>query len=121
MHTVKFDPERTQREIDVLSRAPFRRLLARIMAHAPSDEALETIAERNPDRWAQTATQIARLGGYNERLEVEGSLNVSIQELSDSELTAQLAALVRTLDMQSSDTKLLALDIARDEADEGSL
>ncbi len=117
--SVYFDSERTQREIDVLSRAPFRRLLARIMAHAPSDEALETIAERNPDRWAQTATQIARLGGYNERLEVEGSLNVSIQELSDSELVAQLAVLVRTLDMQTSDIEPLRLGVADDEPVEG--
>lgn len=73
-------------------------MLARLLDNAPSDEAIAGQAERNPDRWAQTVALIARLGGFNEKLEVEGSITHKINDLSDAELQSRIAA----LDMQSS-------------------
>jgi len=89
-------------ELENLSRGPFRRVLGKLLENAPSAEAIGNQAERNPDRWAQTVALIARLSGYNERLEVEGSLSLKVQQLSDSELEGLLAEHQRTLDNQSN-------------------
>jgi hypothetical protein len=97
----KFDGEYIATELENMSRGPFRRVLAKLLENAPTSEAIAAQAERNPDRWAQTTALIARLGGYNERLEVEGTLNLKIQTLSDSELALELEKLQRTLDNES--------------------
>lgn len=98
----QYDPRETRELVENLSRRPFRTVLARLLDNAPSDEAIGEQAERNPDRWAQTVALIARLGGYNEKLEVEGSIALKINDLSDAELQAQLDAYRAQVDMQSS-------------------
>jgi hypothetical protein len=104
----KIDGEQISAELENLSRGPFRRVLGKLLENGPSDEAIASQAERNPDRWAQTVALIARLGGYNEKLEVEGSLSLKVQQLSDSELVALLAEYQGQLDNQSNAPKLLA-------------
>ena len=104
----KLDGQQIAAELENLSRGPFRRILAKLLECAPSDNAISSQAEKNPDRWAQTVALIARLGGYNEKLEVEGSLNLKVQQLSDSELLVLLAEYQGTLDNESNAPKLLA-------------
>ena len=104
----KLDGSLIAAELENLSRGPFRRILAKLLECAPSDTAITSQAEKNPDRWAQTVALIARLGGYNEKLEVEGSLNLKVQQLSDSELLALLSEYQGALDNQSNAPKLLA-------------
>ncbi len=89
--------EQIREQLESLSRRPFRTVLARLLDCAPSEEAMIAQAEKNPDRWGQTVALLARLSGYNERLEVEGSLTMRVADLSDAELTAQLAAYQATL------------------------
>ena len=100
-HQPKLDPEKVREQIDNLSRAPFRDALAKILGAMPSEEAISAQAERYPDRWAQLCTMIAKLSGYSEKLDIQGSVVQQIQQLSDSELEARLEAL-RSLDTQSS-------------------
>lgn len=99
----QLDPKLTQDQINSLSRQPFRVLLARFLVAAPTEGAIAEQAEKHPDRWAQSTAIVARLGGFNEKLEVEGSLSLSIQGLSDAQLLAEIAANQATLDIQSSD------------------
>jgi hypothetical protein len=108
MSRPKLDHEQLAAELENLSRGPFRRVLAKLLENAPSDESIAAQATKNPDRWAQTVALIARLGGYNEKLEVEGSLNLKVQQLSDSELLVLLAEYQGTLDNESNAPKLLA-------------
>lgn len=98
----QLDPATVKAQIDNLSRQPFRDLLARFLVAAPSGEAIAEQAEKHPDRWAQSTAIVARLGGFNEKLEVEGSLALSIQGLSDAQLQAELVAMGDVLDIQSS-------------------
>ncbi len=93
--------EQIREQLESLSRRPFRTVLARLLDCAPTDAAMVAQAEKNPDRWGQTVALLARLSGYNEKLEVEGSLTMRVQDLSDAELTAQLAAYQATLDKGS--------------------
>ena len=101
----QFDPEELEKALEQRSRRPFRALLARVLENAPSSEAIRALAQRNPDRWAQTLALVGRLGGYNEKLEVEGNINLRIQALSDAELELAVAEELRTLDTTSSDHK----------------
>lgn len=97
------DPEVVQAQINSLSRQPFRDLLARFLISAPTEEAIAEQAEKHPDRWAQSTAIVARLGGFNEKLEVEGSLSMRIEGLSDAQLQAELDTMSAALDIQSSD------------------
>lgn len=98
----KTDSATLHAELENLSRGPFRRVLAKLLENAPSASAISEQAEKHPDRWGQLTAIIARLGGYNEKLEVEGSLNLRIQGLSDSELLGLLAEYQRSLDIQTN-------------------
>lgn len=79
-----------------LSRAPFRGLLDRVMATAPSDEALQALAERAPDRWMRTMTELAKLAGFDPRLVERGRSRageVMVAEMSDAELQQLVKAM----------------------------
>lgn len=95
------DPELVHQQVENLSRAPFRGVLARILSCAPTEGAIEAQAEKHPDRWAQTLAIVARLAGFNEKLTVDGSILHTINDLSDSQLEQALVAM-RHLDTQSS-------------------
>lgn len=58
---------------------------------------MKGIAEKNPDRWAQMLAIVARLGGYNDKLEVEGSITTRASQLSDAELEALITAKLREM------------------------
>lgn len=95
--------EETLAELEALSRSPFRRLLARIMDCAPSPEAIQALAEKNPDRWGQLMAIVGRTSGYNEKLELEGTLTQRLTDQSDSQLLARITALESALvDSQSN-------------------
>ena len=100
------DPELIKKQLDARSRGPFRDVLAKLLANAPSEEAISKQAEAHPDRWGQTTAMIARLSGYTEKLELEGSIDLHIQSLSDSALERLVTELQRQLDTQSSGSKL---------------
>lgn len=96
------DGTMVRRQLEERSRGPFRDWLAKLLENGPSAEAIRDQAEKHPDRWGQNVSMFGRLSGYTEKLEIEGSFSVQIQELSDSELASRLAELERALDTQSS-------------------
>ena len=96
------DPDTIAAEIGALSRGPFRQVLARLLACAPSDEAITKQAENHPDRWGQTVALIARLGGFNEKLEIEGTLTQRVEGMSDAQLLVEITALKQSLDTISN-------------------
>ncbi len=84
------------------SRKPFLDKVQQILECGPTDGAIINLAERNPDRWGQLLAMLARLGGYTEKLEVEASIAMSINSMSDAELEAETAALKCSLDVSSN-------------------
>lgn len=96
-----FDPVKVREALEQRSRGPFREMLARILECAPSPEAIRALAERHPDRWGQLSAMFTRAAGYTDKLEIEGSISLQINEMSDSELECRLAEL-RTLDVASN-------------------
>src|SRR5512145_2652289 len=85
--------EEIEAQLEAASRLPFVGLLARLLGCAPTDAAIDAIAQKNPDRWAQMLAIVARLAGYTEKLDVNAQLDVSLHDLSDAELMARAQAL----------------------------
>ena len=69
-----------------LSRHPFQKELIRHLLESPSEGAIAEEAERSPNKYWNTVATIAKLAGYNDRLEVEASLAVQVTHMSDAEL-----------------------------------
>ncbi len=86
----KLSSKAVSAHIDALSRQPFRALLTRLLECEPDPEKVKAYAEKYPDKWGQLVTMVARLGGYNERLQVETSHFAAFAAMSDSQLNARL-------------------------------
>ena len=111
MQTPRLPVEEIEEQFKSYSRLPFLSTLARIMGAEPTIENLRKFANKSPDRWAQTAAIMGRLGGYSEKTEV---VNVSvlavIKNASDSELLARITDIEARLKKQGdpvSEAKLI--------------
>jgi hypothetical protein len=92
----RIDNDAVRAELDTLSRDPFRDVLGEILSNRPSPEALQNLAQRNPDRWGQLLAIVGRLSGFTEKLEVQANVTTSVNDMSDSELQLRLEELERT-------------------------
>jgi hypothetical protein len=77
-------------EIQQLSKAPFRQILAEMLGCKPDLESLQDFANRQPDRWAQSVAIMAKNAGYEQKHTVEHNHSILIAEMSDAQLFAQL-------------------------------
>lgn len=87
------DPVKVAEAINNLQRGPFREILATALSAEPTPQAIRAFATKYPDRWAQMLTMLARLSGYNDKTEVDISINMQVSLLSDADLLARLATL----------------------------
>ena len=98
-HPVKIDTSEVATALEIGSREPFTKELARWFNAAPSSAAIRRMAEKRPDRWVQAIAVLARLAGYNDRTEsVSLSLFANIKNMSDAELEEELASLQQQLE-----------------------
>jgi hypothetical protein len=77
-------------EIQELSRAPFRQILAEMLGGKPDLESLQDFANRQPDRWAQSVAIMAKNAGYEQKQTVEHNHSILIAQMSDAQLFAEL-------------------------------
>jgi hypothetical protein len=71
-------------------RAPFLDLLQAWLENGPDIADVKLFAAKYPDRWAQTARQLAQMAGYAERTEIEHNITLNVRSMSDSQLEDQL-------------------------------
>lgn len=79
------DRDQIDAHLEALSREPFRDALGKFLQATPDTATLEAWAKQKPDRWAQSLAIVARLSGYTDKLEIEGTIN-NVHTLSDAEL-----------------------------------
>ena len=101
--TPSYNPDELYDAVESMSRGPFREVLARLLTCAPTERAMREQAEAHPDRWAQTVALIARLGGFNEHLEIDGSILHIASGMSDAQLMAEIRARQVRLGLEVSD------------------
>lgn len=87
------DPAKVAEAINNLQRGPFREILATALSADPTPQEIRKFAAKYPDRWAQMLTMLAKLSGYNDKIEIDISINRQISLLSDADLITRLAAL----------------------------
>ena len=86
-----------RKELDRMSREPFKDFLANLLGAAPDAETLKEWAQKSPDRFAQALAIAGRLSGYTEKAEVVNH-HLDYSDMSDSalmEAAAQLEAELR--------------------------
>jgi predicted ArsR family transcriptional regulator len=71
-------------------RTPFLTILQQFIESGPSDEAIERMAEKYPEKWVAALAQIARIGGFTEKTESTVNVNLQIGQMSDSQLEDSL-------------------------------
>ena len=77
-------------EIQELSKAPFRQILAEMLGCKPDLKSLQDFANRQPDRWAQSVAIMAKNAGYESKHTVEHNFSLVIGKMSDAQLFAEL-------------------------------
>jgi hypothetical protein len=77
-------------EIQELSRAPFRQILAEMLGCKPDIASLQDFANRQPDRWAQSVAIMAKNAGYEQKQTVEHNHSILLAQMSDAQLFAEL-------------------------------
>ena len=87
----QLDGDEIASAISRLSREPFQEVLTHLLEAKPDREAVYQFAKRYPDRWAQAVAILARLGGYNDKLEIDTNITVNLSRLSDVELIQRLS------------------------------
>lgn len=89
----RYDEEELRRSLQRYNRQPFVDLLSEWLQCAPSPERVREFAEKNPEKYIQAVSQLARLGGFTEKTESQVSVNVRVEELSDSQLEEHLRSI----------------------------
>jgi hypothetical protein len=84
---------------NMLSREPFREVLADLLHCKPDLESLKEYANRSPDRWAQAVAIFSRISGYQDKqvIEHEHNFYVHLREMSDAELKLEVSKRFREM------------------------
>jgi hypothetical protein len=86
-------------------RYPFIELLAGFLECLPDEVAIMTFAKKYPDRYINALSQIARVAGYTDRTEVTHNMNLSITQMSDSQIEDKIREMTKTLNLPAPGSK----------------
>ncbi len=101
----KLSKEIIEKHLENLSRIPFKSILATLLKCEPTADEVKKFAAKWPDRYAQTVTQFAKLSGFPDRLEIQGSFSTDISQMSDMELLQKMAELEDKLKIMKDTTE----------------
>jgi len=108
---LRMTEDELKNHLDHYSREPFKKMLVPALANQPDPGKIKVFANKAPDRYAQYLIQIAKLAGYNEKLEVDFSFK-PLHNLADSELRTMLRDLTIKL------RQLEAIDVTAEQVEE---
>lgn len=85
-----FDADDVRSRLRMYDRTPFLTVLQQFIQQGPTDEAIQKMAEKWPEKWVAATVQLARIAGFTEKTESTLNVNVSIGNMSDSQLEDDL-------------------------------
>ena len=80
-------------------RTPFLDLLAIWLESMPTEDQIAAFARKNPDKWVNSLSQIARTAGFTDKTELTHNINLVVGQMSDSQLEDRLKALTHELSL----------------------
>lgn len=80
--------ELVARQLALLDRTPFRKLLGEILECRPTRAAMTEFAQKHPDKWAQALSMVAGLAGFERGINIQVN-TFNVREMSDAELIAE--------------------------------
>ena len=107
----RLDRDAIAKQIAVLSREPFRDMLAMILANHPSPEEIRAFAAKAPDRWGQLVQVFNKSAGYNDGPAGQGgetNIYLQLNVMSDSQLRHEFDAAMRAMAAAGLDLPALA-------------
>lgn len=88
-------------------RTPFIELLAGWLECLPTEDAVKAFAEKSPDKYISALVQIARVGGYVDKMETNVNINVAIGNMSDSQIQDRINELHQELGLPLIEGKVV--------------
>lgn len=85
-------------------RGPFLDLLALMLECAPTEADLQRLARSHPDRYINAIGQLARTGGFTDKTEVNHNVNVSVTQMSDSQIEDRIKQLAEQMALPAPPT-----------------
>lgn len=73
-------------QVMAMSRGPFQQVLIDIMGCQPTIESIKAFADKSPDRWGQLVAIMAKLAGFNDKIEITGNIALEVAGMSDAQL-----------------------------------
>lgn len=98
-----FDADDLRTRLRQYDRTPFLSLLQQFITQGPTDEAIARMAEKWPEKWVMALVQLAKIGGFTEKTESNVNINVSIGQMSDSQLEADIKRELAELNIIDAD------------------
>src|ERR1051326_4020694 len=91
----RLTPAEIAAAIEENRREPFKEILGDFVNNAPDGPSVAEFAKKAPDRWMQATTMAAKLAGYNDKVEITGTIQ-HLHQLSDADLLRRLRELEAT-------------------------
>lgn len=109
----QFTKRQLAAHLKTLSREPFQEILQMYLDCAPTEEAIQDVAQRSPDKWAQAVVMLSKLAGYTEQIDLRHTHAhfVALLECSDMELMDRLGTALDKLGVDKATLNLEALTL----------
>lgn len=92
-----FTGDQLRQRLRQYDRTPFLDLLAGMLECAPTEQDLRRLARAHPDRYIGALGQLARTSGYTDKTEVNHNVNLTVGQMSDSQIEDRIRQLAEQL------------------------
>lgn len=113
-----FTGDELRRRLQAYDRTPFLDLLGVFLECAPTELDIKAMAKKNPDKWMNAMSQLARTAGFTDKTETTHNVNLNIGQMSDSQLEDRVRHLQQQLALPAPDEGSAAIDAVFEELPE---
>lgn len=108
--------EKIAKELQKKERAPFARALERLLGFRPTADALQTFANKHPDRWALAVSTLASLAGYEKGVNIHVTHDKPVEQMTDVELLEERRKIDAALGISGRVVDIPVLEVKPEQA-----
>lgn len=88
-------------QLERYDRTPFLDLLTEMLRLFPDAASLQALAMKKPELYINSLISMARISGFTEKQEVQHTVTVNVNKMSDSQLEDHAKALLKEMQLQA--------------------
>jgi len=96
-----FNASDIKAQLERYDRTPFVDLLTEMLRLFPDEASLQALAIKKPELYINSLISMARISGFTEKQEVQHSVTVNVNRMSDSQLEDHAKALLKEMQLQA--------------------